>query len=610
MTENTAVFEPVATPAEEPEVEPEIPAPPAEEAEPFSEEWEPEYEEPMGEFTPKEPIPFPTKNRVRQLRQKLVAGPERRYHILSEDGIGRLQVGIFLNFLLALLSIAVTLGCTLGLFSPERLRAMIFCQLLLAMLSALIGCYRILDGILLLLRGRFTLDTSLFITFIVCVADGLLCLQEQRLSCSSLFCLQILFSQASAYQRRNTELSQMDVLRKASELTALTKVEDLWNDGPGYITQPGEPEDFMDHYYKPSAPYKALSLYALLALIVSAGLAIAVAVMQGLDKAIPIFMAAQLMSLPVTAFMVTSRPADILQNRLHRLGAVLCGWHGIRVVEKRSVFPLTHTDLFPDGTIKMNGVKFCGDMDPGMVVSFTTALICAEESGLQQIFQLLPRSRDSAGHTVEDLTEHPGGIAGLVNGWSVLVGTAQCLEASHIVIPEESKVAHAIYTAINGQLCGTFAVSYSGSTFTIQGLRTLCGDRRVIPTIVATDFMLTPRFLREKLAVGSKRLVFPDRATRLALAHKTSTGEGTVLALMTRDGLAPKAYALTGAGALQRACKIGATVHILGGILGLGAVATLALTGSAALLTPANLLLFAVLWSIPGLLITENTRYL
>jgi hypothetical protein len=122
--------------------------------------------------------------------------------------------------------------------------------------------------------------------------------------------------------------------------------------------------------------------------------------------------------------------------------------------------------------------------------------------------------------------------------------------------------------------------------------------------------MLTPRFLREKLAVGSKRLVFPDRATRLALAHKTSTGEGTVLALMTRDGLAPKAYALTGAGALQRACKIGATVHILGGILGLGAVATLALTGSAALLTPANLLLFAVLWSIPGLLITENTRYL
>lgn len=618
IPEDTAVFEPVSVAAEEPEPTPEpipepeayVPAPPAEQAEPFSEDWEPEYEEPMGEFTPREPIPFPPKNRLRQLRQKLVAGPERRYHALSEDGVGRLQAGITLNFLLAALSIALTLGCTWDLFSAEYLRAVIFCQLLLAMLSALIGCYRMLDGILLLLRGRFNLDASLSITFVICIADGLLCLHEQRISCSSLFCLQILCSQAAAYQRRSTELSQLDVLRKASDLTALVKVEDLWKDGPGYTTKAGEPEDFMDHYYKPSAPAKALSLYALLAFLISAGLAIAVAMMQDLYKAVPVFMAAQLMSLPVTSFIAMSRPAAILQNRLHRLGAVLCGWHGIRVVEKHSLFPLTHADLFPEGTIKMNGVKFCGSVDPAMVVSYTTALICAEESGMQQVFQLLPRSRDSAEHTVEDFTEHPGGIAGLVNGWSVLVGTAQCLEASGIEISGENKVAQSIYTAINGQLCGIFAVSYSRSKFTTQGLRTLCGDHRVIPTVIACDFMLSPRFLREKLSVGSKRLVFPDRATRLELSHKEAPEDSTVLALMTRDGLAPKAYALTGASALQRAMKAGATIHILGGILGLSAVAILALTGGSALLTPTNLLLFAALWSVPGLLITENTRYL
>ena len=82
----TAVFTPVQA---ESEPEDEAPAPVAtaapaqEKAEPFSDEWEPEYEEPMGEFTPKAPIPFPEKSRLRQLRQKLVAGPERRYQALA-----------------------------------------------------------------------------------------------------------------------------------------------------------------------------------------------------------------------------------------------------------------------------------------------------------------------------------------------------------------------------------------------------------------------------------------------------------------------------------------------------------------------------------------------
>lgn len=608
---DTAVFSRIGSPEPESEVEEfTLPRPAEPKAEPFSEDWEPEYEEPIAEYTPKAPIPFPVKNRLRALRQKLVAGPERRYQALAEYGVGKLQMGIFLNFLLAVLSAGLTVGYTLEWFSQEHLRAVIFFQLLLAMLAALVGSYRMLDGIVLLLRGRFTLDVTLFVTFIVCIADGLLCLHAQRLSCSSLFCLQVLFAQAGAYQRRNIELSQMDVLRKANDLTALVKTEDYWQSHAGFVTKEGEPEDFLDHYRQPSAPEKALSLYAILALIVSTGLAIAVGMLQNVSLAIQIFMAAQLITLPVSAFVSMSRPAAILQNRLHRLGAVVCGWRGIRAAEKHAVFPLTHADLFPEGTVKMNGVKFYGTVDPGRVVSYTTALLEMEESGLQQVFHLLPRSRDSAGHVVEDFTEHPGGIAALVDGFPVLVGTAQCMEASDIVLPESSKIPHAVYTAVDGQICGVFAVTYSRSKFTTQGLRTLCADRAVKATVIACDFMLTPKFIREKLAVNTKRLTLPDRHARLELSHLQPTEDATVIALMTRDGLAAKAYALTGARALHSALKVGAAIHILGGAIGLAAVAALTLSGGIELLSPVNLLLYTALWSIPGLLITEYPRYL
>ena len=58
----------------------------------------------------------------------------------------------------------------------------------------------------------------------------------------------------------------------------------------------------------------------------------------------------------------------------------------------------------------------------------------------------------------------------------------------------------------------------------------------------------------------------------------------------------------------QFASIAGAVVHILGGILGLCAVAVLGLIGEMALLTPVNLLLYQAVWLIPGILITEWTR--
>lgn len=616
LSGDTAVFTPIGSeePAEEPEPMP--PEPEAEEAapavppEPFSEEWEPEYEEPMGEFTPKAPIPFPPKNRLRTLRKKLVAGPEKRYQVLTAQGTAPLRIGIFINFVLAVISVACTVTVSVGSVSEHMLRAMIFGQLLLAMLAALVGCYRLLDGLTGLARGRFTLNASLFVTFIVCIADGLLCLSHQQLPYSCLFCLQMLMSQCAALQRRTTEISQMDILRKATDLTALVKVDDFWQERPGFITKEGEPEDFLEHYRRPSAPEKAVSSYGLLSLLLSFALAVAVGMLQNVNTAVRIFMAAQLISTPFSAFVFASRPAAILQNRIHPLGAVLCGWRGIREVGKEVVFPLHNSDIFPKNATKMNGVKFYGSMDPGRVVSYTTALITAEENDILRVFTLLPRSRDSAGHTVEEFSQHSGGIGGLVDGWPVLVGTAQCMEANGVVLPEGSKVANAIYTAVDGQLSGVFAVTHSRSKSSAAGLRTLCGDGKVSPVVIACDFMLTPRFIREKLSVNPKRLIFPERQVRLDLSRIQSQPEDTVVALMAKEGLAPKAYSLTGARALRTALRAGALIHILGGILGLGAVAVLVFTGGMALLTPINLLLYVALWAIPGLLVTEFTRYI
>ena len=614
LCDATAVFTPLATETEPEEAAEEAveSAPPVlkEKVEPFSDEWEPEYEQPMGEFLPKNPIPFPQKSRLRQLRQKLVAGPERRYQALSETGIGQLQMGMFLNFLLAILSIAATVTYSLGLIDPARLRAIVFGQLLLAMLAALVGCYRLLDGLANLFRGRFTLDAALLVTFLACIADGLLCLSQQRLSASCLFCLQVLAAQCAAYQRRTTELSQMDVLRKASELTAVVKIDNFSDERAGYAAMDGEPESFLDHYQKSSTPEMALSVYTVLSLLASTGLAVATYLLLNMQMAIQVFMAAQLIALPFSAFVCMSRPAAILQNRLHRLGSVLCGWQGIRAVHKRAIYPLHHEDLFPDGSIKMNSVKFYGSVDPGRVVSYTTAMLVAEQSGLLSVFRQLPRSRSSAEHTVENFTQETGGISGLVDGDRVLIGTAECMLAHGIPLPPENKTGLTLYTAVNSVISGGFTITCNRSKFTTAGIRTLCADRHFNPTLVSCGFLLSPKFLRSKLSIPVRRIIFPERNTRLSLSQITPDEDAIVIALTTKSGLAPRAYALTGARALRGALKWGAIMHILGGAIGLACVGVLALNGGMALLTPVNLLLYSTLWSLPGLLLTERTRHL
>lgn len=610
--QDTMVFAPVAVEMPE-EAEEEIPAPPTEsgpEMEPFSDDWEPEYEEPMGEYTPKEPIPFPPKNRLRILRQKLVAGPERRYQELASAGLGKLQLGIFGNVILFAVAAAGTLVHHLGLVGEKMLQPLIFGQLVVILLSALVGCYRLLSGAGAVSRGKFTLNTLLLVTFFACTADGVFCLKYQRMPFAALFCLEMLMAQWSAYQQRSAEMGQMDSLRKASDLTAVVKIEEYYDGRPGYVSTPGEPEAFTAHYAAPSAPEKSLNRYGLLSLLIAAVLATVAGVRYTPAIGLQTFASALLIAVPSSAFISMTRPAAIAQRRLHKLGSVLCGWRGIQAAEKRAVYPVTGEDLFPADTVKMNGVKFYGAVDPGRVVSYTTALIAANRSGLENVFEQLPRGRSGLNHTVEEFTVYEGGVGGLVDGQNVLVGTGEFMAQMQVELPEGAKVPQAVYTAVEGSLSGVFAVSYSRGKSAAAGLKNLTGMRSVRAVFISSDFMLSPKFIREKLSVNIKRLEFPEQDVRQTLAGIEPDADAPVVALATKPGLAAKAVALGSACAMRSALKAGANVHIFGGLLGLVMVGALGYLGAMEILSPMNLLLYSLLWTVPGWLVTEWTRYL
>ena len=579
-----------------PEISPEAPAAaePAFEVEP--------------EFIP-EPILFQPKNRLRDLKKKLVAGPEKRYYELSEVGTGKLQIAILVSLVIVALCAAVTTMFTLNMVPQSRLRLVIFSQVLAMLVSGLLGSHLMIDSLADLLKGRFTANTLLTLTFAACIADSVFCLKDLRVPCCAAFCLEMLFALLGRYEKRNTEMSQMDTMRKAVRLHGIIKVDDYQDGKAGIMRKEAQVEDFMDHYNKVCGPQRVQNVYCALSLLACIGIAAAAGVLHSTTLAVQILAASLLVAVPATFFVTTSRPAAILEKRLHMVGTVLCGWESVKDLCGKAIFPLRDRDLFPTGSTKLNGVKFYSDRDPDETVAYSTALIIAGGGGLVPVFKQLRTSRNAPEYTAENFQYYGnGGIGGEVCGEPVLLGTLSFLQDMGVEIPEGTTVNQAVYASIDGQLCAVYAISYAKMRSAAAGLVTLNSYRKVTPMMLCGDFMLTEDFIRNKFDIRTNRIVFPTREERDALKKRRPDPDEPVLAITTREELIGAAYAVTGARALRQATKLGVIIHLIGGILGLVIMAALAYLGSTELLTPTNILLYQLVWSVPGLLVTEWTR--
>lgn len=575
----------------------------------FNSVWEPEYEQPMGEYVPPQPIQFRPRSRIKELKRQLVAGPEKRYYELAEKGLGKLQISMLFSLLIMIICTGITVLHQAGVFPEERLKLLVFIQFFALLLSALLGCQRLIDGFLDIFKKRFTMDTMLVVTFLVCCADGVLGLMEKRIPCCAAFSLQMTMSLWSAYQRRYTEMGQMDALRKATRLDAVQVSSGYYDKHKGLLRRDGELNDFMDNYQKPTVPEKVICWYALIATVVSLGVGGAAYLLRGnISEAVNMAAVCLLAAAPATIFITNSRPMAILQKRLHDVGAVICGWQGVKMLRGKSVFPVEYTDLFPAGAARMNGVKFFGSRPTDEVVAYGTAVITANGSGLTPLFQQVLDSRNGYHYAATDLCCYNGGVGGTVRDEQVLVGSISFLKEMGVAIPKGMRVNQAVCVAIAGELAGLFALNYENARPAAVGLASLCSRRGAKPIFVNDDFLLNAEFIQSRFGVSQRRMRFVTPEERAELRAKQPDEGKPAALLVTKDGLASFGYAITGAKALRAATTVGTVIHLLCGVIGIAMMVTLLLIGRLDLLTPANLFAYQLVWLVPGLLITEWTR--
>ena len=261
------------------------------------------------------------------------------------------------------------------------------------------------------------------------------------------------------------------------------------------------------------------------------------------------------------------------------------------------------------GSSKLNGVKFYGKRNPDEVVSYAASLIGVAGGGLVPLFETLRKNRNCAEYPVMNFRNYgDGGVGGEVQNEPVLLGNLDFLQDMGVEIPAGTMVNQAVYAAVDGELCAVFAISYAKMRSSSAGLISLCGNRKLTPVIISRDFMLTESLIQDKFGVNTRRVVFPTPEVREEISQRKAAPEDTALALATREDLVSVTYAVSGARALRIATNLGVALNLFGGILGMIIMLVLAYLGSAELLTPTNVLLYQLVWLLPGLLISEWTR--
>ncbi len=293
-------------------------------------------------------------------------------------------------------------------------------------------------------------------------------------------------------------------------------------------------------------------------------------------------------------------PLGKLARRLQRDGCAVSAYSGARMMYRKGSMILTDNDLFPPGTVFMNGMKVYAH-DAIQAVSYADSLLCASGCGLRQVFDDLCRSQGGHTYPVEDFSYYQeGGIAGTIRGESVILGRSDFMAQMGVRLPREIKLQTGVFLAVDKELVAVFAVKYMASDNVDAALQAVLHNG-IKPVFAVRDFNITPALIKRKFKVNTKKkCLYPDLSERLALSEREQESNGRAAALIFREGLMPYAETVIGGKRMHGAVRKGCAWALLGSICGTLMAFYLTFAGGFQVLNPLSLLVFQLLWSVPS----------
>ena len=193
----------------------------------------------------------------------------------------------------------------------------------------------------------------------------------------------------------------------------------------GAIKCQGRLEGFYTHAVEPDMPQKWYNAVLPL-LLATACVLTGVVCLSESKPAQPLWVWSALLAAatPLSWPLAGTLPTYFLSHRLSHSGCAVAGYSGAKAVSGDKRMVITDEDLYPAGTLSLNGMKIYGE-ELGRVLSYSVAMARAADS---QALPLLEQMLSDQGGQAEALDDfrwyEEGGAGGTIHGETVLLGSA------------------------------------------------------------------------------------------------------------------------------------------------------------------------------------------
>ena len=445
---------------------------------------------------------------------------------------------------------------------------------------------------------------------LVTLGDGIWYLTQGRegpLPLCGLSALSLVCAMWGTYLKRRGLRLSCRTAAAASEPYLVTRDEAKWNGRGTFTKHPGTTDGFGSQMQEPDGAqriYRVIAPVILLACVLFAGLAsVGRHAPERFVWALSVILTA---AAPLSGLLAFALPYSKLSQRLAQCGAALAGWTGVEAMTGTSGILITDADLFPPGSIKLNGIKIFGDWSVEKVVAVTASLIRDSGSGLEKVFHDLLRTQGGIyRHTVDFCCYEGGGLSAVIRNEQILVGSASFMGLMEVALPQGLNVKNAVFCAIDGELVGIFALNYTQPATIRPALAALIGGK-VAPVLATRDFNIIPAMLHQRFQLPVEKMEFPPIERRVELSMEHQAHSEIPSAILCREGLSPFSDAVVGGRRLRRIVRSNAILACSAS--GIGTLLGFYLTFIAAYdsLSPGNMLVFLTMWLVPTLLLSLN----
>ncbi len=520
---------------------------------------------------------------------------------------GTLRIRLLLSGLMTLFS-GMLLVLSVNPVGPVDLtgKSKLFSVMMLAILlgQSLLSVDVLIKGVYQALKMRFDLTSLLVLGVVVTALDSFAAIPGGRIPFCTVCSLSLLVALRSMSLEKKAKWRTLKTVLSMKAPCAAVKEEKAWRELDCIFRQEGSLEDFTAMLETPDAAKKAMRVYAPVAAaltLVLAGLAAA----GGSGSFLWAWAGLLGAAVPVGGFLCCSRPFSILAKRLGRMGVAICGWRGAKILSGEGGLVITDNDVFPPSNIAMNGMKMYSDLPVRQVVGYAAAVLEAAGSGLLPLFEEVVKNENARRYTVDTFRQYEGGGLGAeIRGDVVLLGSLAFMRLMGVQIPGGTRVQSAVYISVNKELTGVFALTYTPVAAARTGLQNVLRSAGLTPVLATRDFMITPGLVKKRYKVSVDRLEYPVVAERAQLSAPEAGAGGIQGALMDRGSFGSFAAAVTGGRQLRRTVRAAMMITLLCGMVGICLLALLAYLGAETAASAFNLVLYQLIWLLPGLLIT------